>query len=149
MRHKGTSVNTIRRARLQDVTHSLLRFVAGLLFWFHGAQKLFGWFSDRPRVPLASLLGVAGNLEFFGGLLIAFGLLTHPVAFILAGEMAVAYFMAHQPGGTWPIQNRGELAVLYCFIMLFLAANGPGSYSLDALMRRRRRTAPAGELDRA
>jgi putative oxidoreductase len=94
-------------------------------------------------------MGVAGILEFFGGLLIAFGLFTRPVAFLLAGEMAVAYFTAHQPSGIWPIQNRGELPALYCFIFLFLAANGPGSHSLDALMRRRRRAAPARDPNSA
>jgi putative oxidoreductase len=139
-------VKTIPRATLQDVTHSLLRCVAGLLFWFHGAQKLFGWFGDRPPVKLASQLGLAGMLEFLGGLLIAFGLFTRPVAFVLAGEMAVAYFLAHQRMGAWPIQNRGEVAVLFCFIFLFLSANGPGSYSLDALVRRSGGVAPAGEL---
>ena len=142
-------MDTIRRAVLQDITHSLLRFVAGLLFWFHGAQKLFGWFSDRPAMGLQGLMGVAGVLEFFGGLLIAFGLFTRPVAFLLSGEMAVAYFMAHQPNGAWPILNRGEVPVLFCFIFLFLAANGPGGHSLDAVLRRSRRASPAGELDRA
>jgi putative oxidoreductase len=138
----------IRSDTLQDLTHSLLRVVAGLLFWFHGAQKLFGWFSDRPPVSLHGLMGVAGVLEFFGGLLIAFGLFTRPVAFLLAGEMAFAYFMGHQPRGLWPIQNSGEPPVMFCFIFLFLAANGPGSYSLDALMRRSRGVAPSGELRR-
>ena len=128
-------------SRFADATHVLLRIVAGFLFLQHGGQKLFGWFGGVDQagatVPLFSLFGLAGVLEFFGGLLIILGLLTRPVAFLLAGEMAVAYFMAHQPNGALPLQNRGEAAVLFCFIFLFLAANGPGSLSLDALFRRR------------
>ena len=81
---------------------------------------------------------VAGGLEFFGGLLLLIGLFTRPVAFILAGQMAVAYFMAHAPGGFWPLQNKGELAVLYCFVFLFLAAAGAGVWSVDWCIRRGR-----------
>jgi putative oxidoreductase len=86
-----------------------------------------------------SQMGLAGILEFFGGIAIVLGLLTRPVAFVLSGEMAVAYFQAHQPHGFWPIQNHGESAVLYCFIFLFLAGHGAGSLSLDALRGRGRR----------
>lgn len=120
-------------------TFMLLRVVAGLLFAQHGAQKLFGWFGGRQVTDLLSQLGVAGVLELVGGLLIAIGLLTRPVAFVLAGEMAVAYFLQHASRGFWPILNRGEPAVLYCFIFLFFAAHGGGSYSLDAFLRARRR----------
>ncbi|HEX7051602.1 MAG TPA: DoxX family protein [Longimicrobiales bacterium] len=123
--------------RARTVTHNLLRIVAGALFMEHGAQKLFGLLGGHP-VELMSRMGLAGVLEFFGGALIVLGLLTRPVAFIVAGEMAVAYFTAHFPRGFWPIQNRGEPAALYCFIYLFFAAHGAGAFSLDALLRRRR-----------
>ena len=121
------------------VTHMLLRAVVGLMFWQHGAQKLFGWLGGPPQVPeLASLRGLAGVLEFFGGPLLILGLFTRPVAFLLSGEMAVAYFMVHAPRGLWPIMNRGEVVVLYCFTFLFLAAHGAGPYSVDALLGRRK-----------
>ena len=130
-------MNTVIRRRYADIAHTLLRVTAGLLFAEHGAQKLFGalgGFGPPPgdRVQLLSLMGLAGVIEFFGGLLIALGILTRPVAFIAAGEMAVAYFMAHAPHGFWPILNHGEPAVLYCFVFLYLAAAGPGPYSVDA-----------------
>jgi putative oxidoreductase len=117
---------------------SILRIVAALLFMQHGGQKLFGVPSAQPggAAPLLSLMGVAGVLEFFGGLLILLGLFTRPVAFILAGEMAVAYFMAHAPQGFWPLLNRGELAVLYCFVFLYFAVAGGGEWSLDRLGQR-------------
>ena len=88
--------------------------------------------------PLMSQIGIGGALEFFGGILIMFGLFTRPVAFILSGEMAVAYFQFHQPNGFWPIQNHGEPAVLFCFIFLYMAARGGGDWSLDTLIRRKR-----------
>src|ERR687895_2359114 len=118
------------------VTHALLRVVTGLMFWQHGAQKLFGWLDGRQVQDLASLSGVAGVLEFAGGILIVAGLLTRPVAFILSGEMAFAYFMSHAPRGLWPIENRGEPSVLFCFLFLFFAAHGAGRYSIDALLDR-------------
>jgi putative oxidoreductase len=103
----------------------------------HGAQKLFN-FPGPPQAmhPLFSLIGAAGVLELFGGLLLFLGLFTRPVVFLLSGEMAVAYFMAHAPHGFWPLLNRGELAVLYCFIFLYLAVAGGGSWSVDFLRRR-------------
>lgn len=128
-------------APFRDVSYNLLRITAGLLFMQHGAQKLFGWLDGRQVSDIVSITGAAGILEFFGGALIALGLLTRPVAFILSGEMAVAYFWRHLPGGFWPILNRGELAALYCFIFLFFAAHGPGTWSLDALIRRKREPA--------
>src|ERR1051325_7216053 len=91
---------------------SVLRIIAAFLFMAHGAQKLFGFLGPPGPFPALSLFGVGGILEFFGGLLLLIGLFTRPVAFILCGEMAVAYFMAHAPGGFWPLQNKGELAVL-------------------------------------
>lgn len=107
----------------------LLRVVTGLLFACHGAQKLFGVLGGvggQPgaTVPLLSLMGLAGGIEFFGGLLIALGILTSYAACIASGEMAFAYFTRHFPNGFWPIRNGGELAVLYCFLLLYIAANG-------------------------
>lgn len=122
----------------REITHSLLRVVTGLMFWQHGAQKLFGWLGGEQVTDLSSMAGVAGVLEFVGGILIVLGLLTRPVAFLLSGEMAVAYFMAHFPRALWPIENRGELAALFCFLFLFFAAHGAGRYSVDAVLSRRR-----------
>ena len=118
-------------------TLNALRIVTGFLFWEHGAQKLLGWFGGNPVEPM-SLLGWAGILEFFGGVLIVLGLLTKPVAVVLAGEMAVAYFRSHLPRGFWPATNGGELAALYCFIFLFFAVRGGGSFSLDGWIGSRR-----------
>lgn len=114
---------------------SILRIVAALLFMQHGAQKLFGVLGGHP-VELLSLIGLAGVLEFFGGLLVLIGLGTRPVAFILSGEMAFAYFMAHAPGGVWPILNHGDLAILFCFVFLYLSAAGAGPWSIDRAWRR-------------
>jgi putative oxidoreductase len=121
---------------------SILRIVAAFLFIAHGTQKLFGWPADEPqqRVELLSLFGLAGVLETFGGLLLLLGLFTRPVALLLAGEMAVAYFMAHAPRGFWPLLNRGEVPVLFCFLFLYLAAAGGGPWSLDAARTRSRGT---------
>lgn len=112
---------------------SLLRIVAAFLFMTHGTQKLFAWPVDEPKDPaeIVSLMGLAGVLEVFGGALLLLGWFTRPVAFLLAGEMAVAYFMSHAPRGFWPILNRGEVAALYCFLFLYLAAAGPGPWSID------------------
>ena len=109
--------------------YALLRIVAGLLFAQHGAQKLFGWFGGT-QMPLASQMGVAGIVEAFGGLAVALGLFTSPVAFIASGQMAVAYFQSHLPRGVWPIQNGGELAVLNCFLFLYIASRGSGKWSV-------------------
>jgi putative oxidoreductase len=123
-------------ARAQGV----LRIVAAFLFLAHGTQKLFvfPYAEGHTAVTLLSLAGAAGVLEAFGGLLLLVGFLTRPVAFLLAGEMAVAYFKSHAPNGFWPILNHGELAVLYCFIWLYFAAAGPGPWSLDVMRRKRR-----------
>jgi putative oxidoreductase len=124
---------------LETYARSLLRIVAGFTFSLHGCQKLFGLFGGMggAKVLFLSLHGVAGFLEVFGGLLILLGFLTKPVAFILCGEMAVAFFTVHFPRGFWPILNGGELAVLYCFIFLYLFTAGPGIWSLDHLLRRK------------
>ena len=120
---------------LQPYAFAALRIVAGFLFTFHGLQKLFGWFGGRS-VELASLPGLAGVLEIVGGPLIALGLWTQPVAFLLSGEMAVAYFRAHQPRGMWPVQNGGELAALFSFLFLYFATTGAGRFSLDGVKRK-------------
>lgn len=121
--------------RYTEAIYALMRVVVGLLFAVHGAQKLFGVLGGQ-KPPLASLFGVAGIIEFVGGLLIALGLATSYAAVVASGEMAVAYFMVHFPQGFWPHLNKGELALLYCFIFLYIAARGAGAYSLDASMRR-------------
>ena len=125
-------------SRLTPQVLSALRIAAALLFIEHGTVKLFGFPPGAPRPPLVllSLLGAAGVIETIGGALVLVGLFTRPVAFVLSGEMAVAYFRQHAPGGTWPIVNGGELAVLFCFIWLLFVAAGPGPWSLDALRRR-------------
>ncbi len=115
---------------------SVLRIIAGFLFIWHGSQKLFGFPPAPPGMmpdPVPLIIVVAGALEFFGGLLILLGLFTRPVAFLLSGLMAVAYFMAHAPQGFLPLQNGGEMAVLYCFVFLFLSVAGGGEWSLDRL----------------
>lgn len=119
---------------------SVLRIVAGFLFIVHGTQKLFEVPIAMPggAAPLLSLTGAAGVIETVGGALFLLGLLTRPVAFILCGEMAVAYFKAHAPQGFWPVANQGELAVLYCFLFLYVSAAGAGPWSIDALISRRR-----------
>ncbi|HSW51010.1 MAG TPA: DoxX family protein [Bryobacteraceae bacterium] len=121
---------------------SILRIIAGFLFSLHGFQKLFGAFGGIPAeagpVTFGTLVWTAGVLECFGGLLLFLGLCTRPVAFLLCGQMAVAYFRAHAPQGFWPVTNGGELAVLYCFIFLYLSIAGAGSISLDYLICRKR-----------
>ena len=114
--------------------YALLRIIAGLAFAQHGAQKLFGLLGGTA-VELMSQRGLAGVFEFVGGLLIAIGIFTSPIAFLASGMMAVAYFQVHAPRGFWPIQNGGELAVLYCFIFLYLAAVGSGKLSLDSIRK--------------
>jgi putative oxidoreductase len=125
---------------------SLMRIVAAFLFMQHGSQKLFGMPPAQTGAPasLLSLVGVAGVLEFFGGLLLLVGLFTRPVAFILSGQMAVAYFLRHAAFGFWPLLNRGELAALYCFVFLYLSAAGGGPWSIDHLRRRTAGNTPAG-----
>jgi len=128
----------------QRISYFLLRVVSGLLFFQAGSVKLLGWYGGMPgrtgsTAPLMTQAGLAGVLEFFGGIAIMLGLGTRPVAFILSGEMAVAYWQFHFPRGAWPVLNHGEPAVLLCFIFLYLSARGGGDWSLDALFGRRRR----------
>jgi putative oxidoreductase len=116
---------------------SILRIVAGLLFLEHGTQKLFQFPPpDRAMGDLTPLITVAAWLEFVGGLLLVLGLFTRPTAFVLSGLMAVAYFMAHASGSLYPIKNHGEVAVLYCFVFLYLAVAGGGRFGVDAVWRR-------------
>jgi len=113
---------------------SVLRIVTALLFLQHGLAKLFGFphVASFDNLQLVSLLGLAGIIEIVGGVLVLIGLFTRPAAFIVAGEMAVAYFMGHAPRAFFPILNNGELAVLFCFVFLYLAAAGGGPWSVDA-----------------
>ena len=125
--------------RAVQVTYFLLRVVAGLLLLQAGGLILFGWFGGMPgggSTPLMSQIGIGGVLEFVGGIAIMLGLFTRPVAFVLSGMMAVAYWQFHAPQGGWPLQNQGVPAVLFCFIFLYMAARGGGDWSLDALRRR-------------
>jgi putative oxidoreductase len=117
---------------------SLMRFAVAFLFIQHGGQKLFNFPVPMPGPPLAFLsqMGLAGLLEFGGGLLLLLGLFTRATAFILSAEMAVAYFTVHAGKGFWPIANHGELAVLYCFVFLYLTAAGGGAWSFDRLRGR-------------
>ncbi len=114
---------------------SILRIIAGFTFSLHGYQKFFGWFGGMGgnKAELMSQMGAAGVLETFGGALIILGLFTRPTAFILCGQMAVAYFMVHWPMNFFPLLNGGEITVLYCFTFLWLAAAGPGPWSVDAM----------------
>jgi putative oxidoreductase len=129
---------------------SILRIVAALIFMEHGTQKLLGFPpSDRPAPELLSLSGVAGVLELFGGALLVLGLFTRPVAFVLSGEMAFAYWIAHAPQSFFPVNNGGDAAILYCFVFLYLAAAGGGAWSVDNLRDRSRRDmAPAARSPR-
>ena len=117
--------------------YSVLRVLAGLLFMQHGLQKLFGFFGGAPAEMPVPLLYPAGLIELVGGALVALGLLTRWSAFLCSGLMAAGYFIAHAPQGFFPIQNRGELAALYCWIFLFFAAHGPGTWSLDTILGRK------------
>jgi putative oxidoreductase len=116
--------------RFSPQLYALMRIVVALLFACHGAQKLFGVFGGQ-QVPVSSQFGLAGIIELVGGLLIAVGFLTGTAAFIASGEMAAAYFKMHFPRGAVPIQNGGELAVLYCFVFLYIASRGAGIWAVD------------------
>jgi putative oxidoreductase len=127
-----SSLETVWAPRLLSV----LRIMTALLFMEHGTMKLLNFpASDNPGPALFSLIGFAGMLELVGGLLLVLGLFTRPVAFILSGQMAVAYFMAHAPHSFFPAVNKGEGAILFCFVFLYLAAAGAGPWSVDAARR--------------
>ena len=115
---------------------SAVRIIAGAFFVLYGTTKLFGWPAEvmpgGGTAPLASLAGVAGAIELVGGAFMVLGLFTRPIAFVLSGEMAVAYFYAHFPQGFWPVLNGGVDAVIYCFLWLYISAAGAGPWSLDA-----------------
>jgi putative oxidoreductase len=125
---------------------SILRIVAAFLFVQYGSTKLLAIpaavMPGGGTAPLMSLPGIAGALELVGGVLLLLGLFTRPVAFLLSGEMAFAYFMGHAPQGFWPILNEGAPAIFFCFLWLYISSAGPGPWSLDALLRRR-----AGAID--
>lgn len=125
-------------SRFAPHAFAVLRIVVGVLFAMHGSQKLLGFPGDKPPVELASMMGLAGIIELVGGLLIAVGLLTRAAAFLSSGMMAAAYFMAHAGQHPLPIINQGELAVVYCFVFLYIWAHGPGIWSIDGLLRRNR-----------
>lgn len=123
---------------------SILRIISALLFMCHGTMKLFQFppserFGEPPE--MGSLIWVAGVLEVFGGALLAAGLFTRIVAFVLSGQMAVAYFMAHAPQGFYPLLNGGESAVLFCFVFLYIAAAGPGPWAMDNFLFRKKAAA--------
>jgi putative oxidoreductase len=129
--------------RAKDVAFFLLRVVSGLLYLQAGGMKILGWFGGIPAEhggppAFPSQVWIGGTLELVCGALILVGLLTRPAAFLMSGQMAVAYFQFHQPNGFWPIQNHGEPAVLFCFIFLLIAAHGAGKWSVDAVIAEKR-----------
>ena len=128
--------------QFRNLSFNLLRIVSGFLLLQHGLQKTFALLGS-DGVALMSRSGFAGMLEFVGGIALIIGLGTQPVAFVLSGLMAFAYFLAHAPRGFWPIQNGGELAALFSFVFLFLAGNGGGDFSIDGWLRRRAESSKA------
>jgi len=123
--------------KYSEVLYAVMRVVVGLLFACHGAQKLFGVLGGQSQLS-DPMLVASGVIEFVGGSLVALGLWAGYAAFVASGEMAVAYFKVHASGGFWPIINKGELAVLYCFVFLYVTSRGSGSLSIDALARKKR-----------
>ena len=128
------------RSRVENLAYALLRIISGALFSFHGMQKLFGWLTTKVGPEAFSQKWIGGVIELVGGLLIAIGLFSRPAAFLASGTMAVAYFQFHWKGELgdriFPIANGGELAVIYCFVFLLIAARGAGPYSLDCVLGR-------------
>jgi putative oxidoreductase len=118
--------------------YALLRIISGIMFMMHGTQKLFGWPGSGTPVAYASMPGLAGIIEVVCGVMIAIGFFTGIAAFIASGEMAVAFFMVHAPNGLIPLLNQGELAVLYCFLFLYIATHGAGIWSVDGAAGRSR-----------
>jgi putative oxidoreductase len=136
----SATLSSTRPMMLGPYTQATLRIGGGLLYMEHGLQKLLGWFGgmgpNHGTVQLISQMGLAGVIETFGGLLVVLGLFTRPVALVMALEMLVAFFQVHFPQGGFPIENRGELPLLYMLVWLFFAGNGPGPFSLDERRRR-------------
>ncbi|WP_417308811.1 DoxX family protein [Devosia sp.] len=129
-------MNATTLTRYQPYALAALRIITALLFIEHGTQKLFGFPAAEFQPPLFSLFGIAGILEVVGGLAILVGLFTRPVAFVLSGLMAFAYFMVHAPGSFFPVLNGGDAAILFCFVFLYLVFAGAGALSVDGLRRR-------------
>lgn len=132
LRQRGQTMTFLNR--FSDILYSLMRLIAGFLFACHGAQKLFGVLGG-PAMRHVPLMLVAGMIEFFGGVLIALGVFTAFAAFIASGEMATGYFLGHAPHGFWPIRNHGELAVLFCFVFLYISSRGDGTWNLRRLLK--------------
>ena len=128
-------------ARYSERIYAVMRVVIGILFACHGAQKLFGVLGGQSQLANPILLA-AGIIEFVGGGLVALGLWASYAAFVASGEMAVAYMAVHARGGFWPVINRGELALLYCFVFLYMASRGSGPFSVDVLKRKKRMEPP-------
>ena len=126
--------------RLAPYVLSILRIVAALLFLEHGTSRLFGWPSPIPTPALLSMYWFAGAIELAGGILLLLGLFTRCAAFVMSGEMAFAYFISHAPSGFFPILNRGDAAILYCFVFLYIAFAGGGPWGIDSLIRAKRET---------
>jgi putative oxidoreductase len=120
-------------ARWDGQTYALMRIVAGLLFLFHGSQKLLNWPVEAMAGLPPFITYIAGPIELIGGTLVMIGLLTRWAAFVCSGLMAAAYWMAHGPHGLYPMLNGGELAIMFCFVFLFVSARGPGMWSVDSL----------------
>ncbi len=139
MRNDRAAIGGVERTAAELAPHvlSILRIVAALLFFEHGTSRLFGFPSPLPSPAFLSLYWFAGGLELAGGALLLVGIWVRPVAFILSGEMAFAYFLSHAPTSFYPILNRGDAAILYCFVFFYLAFAGGGPWSLDAMRRRR------------
>jgi putative oxidoreductase len=135
-------VNGKKTIWIEQVALNLLRVVTGFLIWQHGAQKLLGFPGGEQVGDFFGMTGLAGLLEMVGGTLLVLGLFSRPVAFVLAGEMAWAYFQVHAPEGFWPILNGGEKAALYSFLFLYVATRGGGVFSLDGLRQLRREAKP-------
>ncbi|HEY7337389.1 MAG TPA: DoxX family protein [Bryobacteraceae bacterium] len=129
-------MNRVDLERFEPYLRSLLRIMAAFTFSQHGWQKFFGSLGG-PSFPITTMLGAAGAIETVGGALLILGLFTRPVAFVLAGEMAVGYFRTHAPRGFWPLLNGGEITVVYCFLWLWFSSAGAGAWSLDRLLGRK------------
>jgi putative oxidoreductase len=137
-RSRATSSSLLDATSYAPYVLSILRIVAALLFFEHGTSRMFGWPSPLPTPGFLSLYWFAGAIEFVGGALLVAGLFSRAAALIMSGEMAFAYFLSHAPHGFFPILNRGDGSILYCFVFLYIAFAGAGPWSLDALASRRR-----------